>query len=76
MEIKFTKIILLIVSISTVSYIIFIYLGYYNSLENIEKRCTLKFQKEVEKVEGKSDEEWGLNMDIAYENCFKCMKIP
>ena len=73
---KFIRILLLIAAISSGSYFIFIFLRYYNSPNNIEERCTVKFQKEIKKGVGKSDEEWGLNFDIANENYFKCMKIP
>ena len=70
------RIILIISAISSLSYLFFIFLRYYNSQENIEKRCTAKFQKELKKGFGKSDEDWGLNFDIANDNYFKCMKIP
>ena len=73
---KFIRITFLIVSISSLSYLVFIFLKYYNSPENLEERCTVRFQKDVKKSVGKSDEEWGLNMDIANDNYFKCMKIP
>ena len=76
MEKKFIRVTLLISAISSFSYLVFIFLKYYNSPENIEKRCIVKFQKEAKKGVGKSDKEWGLNMDIANENYFKCMKIP
>ena len=73
---KFIRIIFLIAAISSSSFLVSIFLKYYNSQENIEKRCNIKFQKEFKKVEGKLDDEWGLNIDIANENYFKCMKIP
>ena len=76
MEKKFIKITLFIGSISSLFFLVFIFLRNYNSPENIEERCTFKFQKDVKKGVGKSDEEWGLNMDIANENYFKCLKIP
>ena len=76
MEKQFIRITFLIAAISALSYIIFIFLKYYNSPENIEERCTVKFQKNIKKGIGKSDEEWGLNMDKANDNYFKCMKIP
>ena len=76
MEKKFTKITLLIGAISSLSYLVFIFLRNYNSLENIEERCTVKFQKDAAKGVEKSDKEWGLNIDIANDNYFKCMKIP
>ena len=76
MEKKFTILTLLIAIISSTSYLFFIFFRYYNSQENIEERCNLKFQKDVKKGVGKSDEEWGSNMDEANENYFQCMKIP
>ena len=76
MEKKFIRITSLIGALSSFSYLVFIFLRNYNSPENIEERCTVKFQKDVKKGVGKSDEKWGLNIDIASENYFKCMKIP
>ena len=76
MEKKFTRITFFIGAISSLSYLCFIFLRNYNSQENIEERCTAKFLKETKKGVGKSDQEWGLNMDMANENYFKCMKIP
>ena len=76
MEKKFIRITLFIGSISALLYLFFIFLRNSNFLENIEERCIVKFQKDVKKGVGKSDKEWGLNMDIANENYFKCMKIP
>jgi len=76
MEKKFTKLTLFIGAISSLSYLFFIFLKNYNSPEKIEARCTVKFQKDTKKGVGKSDKEWGLNMDIANDNYFKCMKIP
>ena len=76
MEKKFIRITFLIGTISSLSYLVFIFLRYYNSPENIEERCTIRFQKDVKKNVGISEEEWGLNMDIANDNYFRCMKIP
>ena len=76
MEKKFTRITFFIGAISSLSYLVFIFLRNYNSPENIEERYTAKFQKDTKKGIGKSDKEWGLNMDMANENYFKCMKIP
>ena len=76
MEKKFIRITLLIGGITLFSYLVFIFLRQYNSPENIQERCTVKFQKDVKKGVEKSDKEWGLNIDIANENYFKCMKIP
>ena len=76
MEKKFIRITAFVGSISSFCYLAFIFLRNYNSPENIEERCIAKFQKEVKKGIGKSDEEWGLNMDKASDNYFKCLKIP
>ena len=76
MEKKFIRITLLISTFSLLSYLVFVFLRNHNSPENIEKRCKVKFQKNVEKGFGKSEKEWGLNFDIANDNYFKCMKIP
>ena len=76
MEKKFIRITLLISVISSFSYLVFIFLRKYNSPENIEERCAAKFQKDTKKGVGKSDKEWGLNMDMANDNYFKCMNIP
>ena len=76
MEKKFIRITLLISAISSLLYLVFIFLRYYNSPDNIEERCIVKFQKEIKKGVEESNEEWGLNIDIASDNYFKCMKIP
>ncbi len=62
--------------ISFLSYSGFIFLRNYNSPENIQERCNIKFQEELKKGLGNSEKEWGLNFDIANDNYFKCMKIP
>ena len=76
MEKKFIRITFLIAAVSSLIYLVFIFLRYYNSADRIEERCTVKFQKDVKKGVGKADEEWGLNMDKANDNYFKCMNIP
>ena len=76
MEKKFIRITLLISAITSLLYLVFIFLRYYNSPDNIEERCIVKFQKEIKKGVEESNEEWGLNIDIASDNYFKCMKIP
>ena len=76
MKKKFIIIPLFIGTISSLSYLFFIFLRNYNSPEKIEERCIVKFQKNVKRFVDKSEEEWGLNMDIANDNYFKCMKIP
>ena len=73
---KLLKIILLISTFSSLVYLSFIFIKKYNSLENIEKRCTIKFQKDSKIGLDKSEEEWNLNMEIADNNYLKCMGIP
>ena len=73
---KLLKIILLISTFSSLVYLSFIFIKKYNSLENIEKRCTIKFQKDSKMGLDKSEEEWNLNMEIADNNYLKCMGIP
>ena len=75
MEKKFIRITLFIGTISSLSYLFFIFLRHYNSPEKIEERCIVKFQKDAKKGVGKSDKEWGLNIDLASDNYFKCLKI-
>ena len=76
MEKKFTRITFFIGVISSLSYLFFIFLRNYNSSANIEEICTAKFQKDTKRGVEKSDKEWGLNMDMANDNYFKCMNIP
>ena len=76
MEKKFIRFTFLLSAISSFSYLVFIFLRQYNSPEKIEERCAVKFQKDLKNTFGKSDTEWGLNIDIANYNYFKCMKIP
>ena len=76
MEKKFIRITLLIGSISALSYLVFIFLRNYNSLENIEKRCILKFEKDFKNNLETSHEEWNQNLDLADNNYLKCMGIP
>ena len=64
MEKKFIRITLFISSITSLSYLIFIFLRKYNSPKNIEVRCISKFQKDFDEGVGKSNEEWGLKIDI------------
>ena len=75
MKKKFIFITLFISAISSLSYLVFIFLWNYNSPENIEERCKVKFHKDVKKGVDKSDEEWGQNIDKATDNYFKCLKI-
>ena len=76
MENKFIRNTLLLTFITSLSYLVFVFFRNYHSPEKIEERCRVQFQKEAKRGDGKSDKEWGLNIDIANENYFKCMKIP
>ncbi len=65
----------IIVVFSLLSYLSVSFLRNYNSPENIEKRCILKFEKDFENRLETSDEEWNQNLDFADNNYLKCMGI-
>ncbi len=60
----------------SLTYLIVNFFRNYNSPENIEKRCILKFEKYFKKSIGKSPEEWNLILDEADKNYLNCMGIP
>ena len=66
----------IIIIFSSLSYLSITFLRNYNSPENIEKRCTLKFEKDFKNTLETSREEWDQILDIADNNYLKCMKIP
>ena len=70
---RIAKIILVILSLS---YLSVTFLRNYNSPENIEKRCILKFEKDFKNPLETSSEEWDLILDLADNNYLKCMGIP
>jgi len=70
---RILKIILVFLSLS---YLSIIFLRNYNSLENIEKRCILKFEKDFQNSLESTSEEWDQNLDLADKNYLKCMSIP
>ena len=70
------KIAKLVVVFSSLSYLSVIFLHNYNTPENIEKRCILKFEKEFKNPLVESAEELDLILDLADNNYFKCMGIP
>ena len=70
---RIAKIILVIFSLS---YLSVTFLRNYNSPENIEKRCILKFEKDFKNSLETSGEEWDLILDLADNNYLKCMGIP
>ena len=67
------KIILVFLSLS---YLGSTFLRNYNSPENIEKRCMLKFEKDFKIPLDTPREEWLLVLDLADNNYLKCMGIP
>ena len=52
------------------------FLRNYNSPENIEKRCIIKFEKDFKNNLETSHEEWNQILDLADNNYLKCMGIP
>ena len=66
----------LILVFSSLSYLSFTFLSNYNSPENIEKRCILKFEKDFKNNLETSHEEWNQILDLADNNYLKCMGIP
>ena len=70
------RIIWIIIAFSSFSYLSINFLLNYNSLENIEKRCMNKFEKDFKNPLGISLEEWNLILDLADNNYLKCMGIP
>ena len=70
------RISMIIIFFSLVSYLCVSILRNYNSPENIEKRCILKFEKDFKNPLETSSEEWDLILDLADNNYLKCMGIP
>ena len=66
----------IIIVFSSLSYLSVTFLKSYNSPENIEKRCLLKFEKDFKNSSVISPKEWDLNLDLADNNYLKCMGIP
>ena len=69
------KIAKIIIVFSSLTYLSVTFLRYYNSPENIEKRCILKFEKDFKNNLETSHEEWNQNLDLADNNYLKCMGI-
>ena len=65
-----------IIIFSSLSYLSITFLRNYNSSENIEKRCIVKFEKDFKNNLETSHEEWNQNLDLADNNYLKCMGIP
>ena len=66
----------IIIIFSSLSYLGLTFLRNYNSPENIEKRCILKFEKDFKNHLETSHEEWNQILDLADNNYLKCMGIP
>ena len=66
----------LIIVFLSLSYLSITFLKNYNSPENIEKRCKLKFEKDFKNPLETSREEWDQILDLADNNYLKCMGIP
>ena len=73
---KSFRIVKLIIVISSLSYLSITFIRNYNSPENIEKRCILKFEKDFKNHLETSHEEWNQILDLADNNYLKCMGIP
>ena len=65
----------IIIIFSSLSYLGITFLRNYNSPENIEKRCILKFEEDFTNPLETSREEWNLILDLADNNYLKCMGI-
>ena len=65
-----------IIVFSSLSYLSFTFLRNYNSPENIEKRCILKFEKDFNNNLETSHKEWNQILDLADNNYLKFMGIP
>ena len=70
---KITKIIIVF---SSLLYLSINFLRTYNSQENIEKRCILKFEKDFQNLLEASSEELDQKLDFADKNYLQCMGIP
>ena len=66
----------IIIIFSSLWYLSLTFLRNYNSPENIEKRCLLKFEKDFQTSLEIPTEEWVLILDLADNNYLKCMGIP
>ena len=70
------RIVKIIIVFSSLSYLSVTFLRNYNSQENIEKRCILKFEKDFKNPLETSRKEWDQILDLADNNYLKCMGIP
>ena len=65
----------IIIVFSSLSFLSVTFLRNYNSPENIEKRCILKFEKDFNNPLETSREEWDQILDLADNNYLKCIGI-
>ena len=65
----------IIIVFSSLSYLSLTFLRNYNSPENIEKRCLLKFERDSKNPLKTSREELEKLLDLADNNYFKCIGI-
>ena len=73
---KFFRIVIVSLVFLSLSYLSLTFLRNYNSPENIEKRCILKFEEDFKNNLETSHEEWNKILDLADNNYLKCMRIP
>ena len=66
----------IIIVFSSLSFLSVTFLRNYNSPENIEKRCILKFERDFKNPLETSLKEWDRILDLADNNYLKCMGIP
>ena len=70
------RVVKIIIVLSALLYLGISFLRDYNSPENIEKRCILKFEKDLKNHLETSREEWNQILDLADNNYLKCMGSP
>ena len=70
------RVAIVVIAFSSLSYLSVTFLRNYNSPENTEKRCIIKFDKDFKNNLEESSEEFDLNLDYADNNYLKCMGIP
>jgi len=73
---KFFRNVMISIGFFLLAYSSVAFLKNYNSPENIEKRCILKFEKDFKTSLETSLEEWDQILDLADNNYLKCMRIP
>ena len=70
------RIAIVFIAFSSLSYLSVTFLRNYNSPENIEKRCILKFEKDFKNHLETSHEERNQILDLADNNYLKFIEIP